>query len=146
MEPIGEERYGSEYVNVVSRSLAFVLQGQSFSYHYPSQVFFCTNSETPMTFREPGPSDYLGSQLREYMFKSLKQREVNLDLVRAPDPAEYILTDKYNPLGELQRQHGLHHWGGTYCVYQVSEMTLTIFYSNAAGTARYYLGDLLNSL
>jgi hypothetical protein len=70
-----------------------------------------------MTFREPRRSDYLGSQLREHMFKSLKQREVNLDLVRVPDPqntAEYILTDKHNYLGELQRQQGLHHWGGTY--------------------------------
>ncbi|XP_006456672.1 hypothetical protein AGABI2DRAFT_188516 [Agaricus bisporus var. bisporus H97] len=92
MKPLGDDEYGSEFVNV---------------------VFFCTNSEAPMTFREPKESDYLGSQLREYVFKSLEQREVKLDLVRVQDPNDvenYILSDKHNSLRELQREQGLHHW------------------------------------
>lgn len=51
------------------------------------------------------------------MFQGLETREVNLDIIRAHEPEEakkYILTDKHNPLGGLQKKQGLHHWEGMF--------------------------------
>lgn len=79
-----------------------------------AQVLFCTQSTNPLTFRKSKRSDWLGSPLRRHVLQSLETREVNLDLLRA-EPSErekYVLTDKHNPLGELQRQQGSHHWEG----------------------------------
>ncbi|KXN89518.1 Spermidine synthase [Leucoagaricus sp. SymC.cos] len=92
MSTLDEDKYNEEFINI---------------------VFFCTDSEAPMTFRKPKRSDYLGSHLRKHIFKSLDTREVSLDIIRERDSAKiekYILTDKHNPLGDLQRKQGLHHW------------------------------------
>jgi hypothetical protein len=70
-----------------------------------------------MTFRKPKRTDYLGSHLRKFIFQSLDTREVNLNIIRekdADEAQEYILTDKQNPLGELQRKQGFHHWEGIF--------------------------------
>lgn len=134
MKPLGDDEYGSEFVNVVSRSW---FSQRIICLIFSSEVFFCTNSEAPMTFREPKESDYLGSQLREYVFKSLEQREVKLDLVRVQDPNDvenYILSDKHNSLRELQREQGLHHWEGT-CILSGLRNDVNHIHSNAAGTA-----------
>jgi hypothetical protein len=76
------------------------------------QVFFCTLSKVPLTFRRARRQDYLGSPLRRHILDTLSQREVRLDLIRTTsgDGNRYILTDEHNPLGKLQDQQGLHHW------------------------------------
>lgn len=92
MKTLEEDRYSDEFINI---------------------VFFCTNSNAPLAFRKPNRSDYLGSNLRKYIFQSLDTREVNLAFIRETNPEKiekYILTDKYNPLGNLQRKQGFHHW------------------------------------
>jgi hypothetical protein len=78
------------------------------------QVFFCTLSEVPLTFRRARRQDYLGSPLRRHVLDTLSQREIRLDLVRTAsnsgDKNKYILTDEHNPLGKLQDEQSLHHW------------------------------------
>lgn len=94
-EDLPEEKYDTEFVNL---------------------VLFCTLSSSPLTFRQPKSSDYLGSYLRKYVFESLAEREVNLASIREPNE-KYILTDKNNSLGKLQEQQGAHHWEGMSCIF-----------------------------
>ncbi|KAL1738465.1 S-adenosyl-L-methionine-dependent methyltransferase, partial [Schizophyllum fasciatum] len=77
-----------------------------------NMVFFCTSSDAPLTFRKPNDSDFLGSYLRRHILFTLKDREVNLDLLKgnAEEQKKYILTDAHNPLGKLQEEQGAHHW------------------------------------
>ena len=80
------------------------------------QVLFCTLSSSPLTFRQPKNSDYLGSYLRKHVFQSLAEHEINLASIREPN-AKYILTDKNNSLGKLQERQGAYHWQGMSCIF-----------------------------
>ncbi|KAG6842028.1 hypothetical protein C0991_003554 [Blastosporella zonata] len=90
---IRDDQYDTEFINI---------------------VFFCTTSESPLTFRESTKADWLGSPLRRHVMGSLGQRELHLDFIRHPSNEEenskYVLTDAHNPLGKLQDAQGLHHW------------------------------------
>ncbi|KAF9534772.1 hypothetical protein CPB83DRAFT_842919 [Crepidotus variabilis] len=90
-EAVPEDKYTDEFINM---------------------VFFCTQSQKPLTFRNSKRSDWLGSPLRRHILQSMDSREVNLDLIRtSPEERDkHILTDQHNPLGELQRKQGGHHW------------------------------------
>jgi len=80
------------------------------------QVFFCTSSTNPLTFRRARVPDYLGSPLRRHVLSTLPDREINLETVKASvtkdnkDQDSFILTERRNPLGELQEAEGHHHW------------------------------------
>ncbi|KAJ6515616.1 spermidine synthase [Mycena sanguinolenta] len=73
-------------------------------------VFFCSPSETPLTFREARRADYLDSYLREHVLSGLPEREVPLELLTGQLDSRFILTDTHNPLGKLQKAQGPHHW------------------------------------
>jgi len=88
-----------------------------------------------LTFRKPKRSDLLGSHLRKFIFKGLDSREINLALLRELDTEQaerYILRDKHNALGDLQRKQGFHHWEGTLHEYIFSlGLSIDGTYSNA---------------
>ncbi|KDR83895.1 hypothetical protein GALMADRAFT_236367 [Galerina marginata CBS 339.88] len=90
-DTLPEEKYDTEFINM---------------------VLFCTKSSSPLTFRKPRRSDWLGSPLRRHVLQSLESREVNLSAIRvtSEDAARYILTDQHNPLGALQEKQRNHHW------------------------------------
>ncbi|KAG6903427.1 hypothetical protein C0995_005450 [Termitomyces sp. Mi166 len=101
-EVIRDEQYEKDFINI------------GIDLTYGPKVFFCTTSETPLTFRESVKPDWLGSPLRHHVLASLPQREVDLEFIRGSKNNEkndkYILTDAHNPLGKLQDAQGLHHW------------------------------------
>ncbi|CCM04878.1 uncharacterized protein FIBRA_07072 [Fibroporia radiculosa] len=81
---------------------------------YHNWVFFCTPSNSALTFRAPRTSDYLGSLQRRQIFSTLSQREIDLapvrDGVSEKQRSQYILTDASNSLGKWQETEALHHW------------------------------------
>ena len=80
------------------------------------QVYFCSPSPRPLTFRRPTREDYLSSYLREHVLQVLPEREVRPELILGgltPEQEEdYILTDEHNPLGAWQDKGALDHWKG----------------------------------
>jgi hypothetical protein len=101
------EKYETEFINIASTlSRSFPC-----SSHIIIQIFFCTPSSTPLTFRKSRTSDYLGSYLRRHILSSLDTREVDLSVVR-DHAGGHVLTDTNNPLGPLQEKQGGHHWEG----------------------------------
>jgi hypothetical protein len=113
-EDLPEEKYDTEFVNMVN--LPYLFRVTNLLRMNRFQVLFCTLSSSPLTFRQPKSSDYLGSYLRKHIFQSLAEREVNLALIQEPD-AKYILTDKNNSLGKLGGRQGAHHWEGMSCIF-----------------------------
>ncbi|KIY51928.1 spermine/spermidine synthase [Fistulina hepatica ATCC 64428] len=85
---------------------------QDYTTEFINLVFFCTSSSEPLTFRKASKADFLGSPLRKYMLESLADREIDLSVLRATpeEDAKWVLKDGNNPLGELQRAQGAHHW------------------------------------
>ncbi|KAG6830315.1 hypothetical protein H0H92_001250 [Tricholoma furcatifolium] len=77
-------------------------------------VFFCTKSDSPLTFRESKSDDWLGSPMRRHVLESISERELDLNIIReyesVEDNSKFILTDAHNPLGKLQDEQGLRHW------------------------------------
>lgn len=85
------------------------------------QVFFCTPSKQPLTFRPAEDADYLNSHLRRHVLSTLPRREVNLahvlgdvPLVSESDKDAWVLTDAKNPLGDWQKEEAMKHWKGMY--------------------------------
>lgn len=80
------------------------------------QVFFCTLSPEPISFRPAIMGDILGSPLRKHMLGTLHSREINLSLLRDGDEQDKanglpdVLLDGNNPLGKLQEAKAHHHW------------------------------------
>lgn len=80
------------------------------------QVFFCTLSSEPISFRPAIMGDILGSPLRKHMLGTLHSREINLSLLRDGDEQDKanglpdVLVDGNNPLGKLQEAKAHHHW------------------------------------
>ncbi|KAG6817843.1 hypothetical protein H0H87_001675 [Tephrocybe sp. NHM501043] len=110
---IKDEQYDTEFINIVCFHSHFVLRVPITDVSNDIQVFFCTTSESPLTFRDSIKADWLGSPLRRHVMGSLAQRELNLDFIRSKDNddnSNYVLTDAHNPLGKLQDAQGLHHW------------------------------------
>ncbi|KAK7470402.1 hypothetical protein VKT23_001829 [Stygiomarasmius scandens] len=86
---------------------------ENYSEDFTNQVYFCTLSSEPLTFREPSIKDYVGSLLTRHMFQTLPKREVNLDVLRKSyinDSDLAVLSDSNNPLGKLQEEQGFDHW------------------------------------
>lgn len=80
-----------------------------------AQVFFCTPSAEPLTFRHSIDADYLNSFLRERVLSTLPNREVAIERIAGQEVSrkekqDYILTDERNPLVEWQQEDALHHW------------------------------------
>jgi len=77
-------------------------------------VVFCTQSDTPMTFRVATEKDFLGSFLRETVLQTLPANEFNIGLmlgdISDKDRKKYTLTDVSNPLVDWQKKEALHHW------------------------------------
>ncbi|THV08321.1 hypothetical protein K435DRAFT_740343 [Dendrothele bispora CBS 962.96] len=92
MDDVPEEKYAEDFTN---------------------QVYFCTLSPEPLTFRTPSVRDYVGSLLTRHMLETLPNREVNLDVLRNSyneDSELSVLSDANNPLGKLQEDQGFGHW------------------------------------
>ena len=79
-----------------------------------TQVFFCTPSKNPLTFRPAEDVDYLNSYLRRHILSTLPRREVKLAHVIGDVPETdknaWVLTDAKNPLGDWQREEAMKHW------------------------------------
>ncbi|KAJ7597289.1 spermidine synthase [Mycena floridula] len=89
MGELSVEKYATEFINI---------------------VFFCAISGNRPTFRDSNPSDWLGSPLRRHILNDLPGREVDLDVVRADNTNEQLLTDALNPLNQMQEEQGGYHW------------------------------------
>ncbi|RXW21959.1 hypothetical protein EST38_g3914 [Candolleomyces aberdarensis] len=100
-----KEKYDTEFINIAST----LIRSVPCTSNIIIQIFFCTPSSTPLTFRKSRTSDYLGSYLRRHVLSSLDTREVDLSIVR-DHAGGHILTDTNNPLGPLQEKQGGHHW------------------------------------
>ncbi|KAL4076178.1 hypothetical protein V8B97DRAFT_1923817 [Scleroderma yunnanense] len=88
---------------------------QNFHAEFMNMVFFCSISQTPLTFRPPVEHDYLHSHLRHFVLSSLEKREVPIAAIRnararTKEVEEIILTDTNNKLDEWQRDDALEHW------------------------------------
>ncbi len=79
------------------------------------QVFFCSPSTKPLSFRSPTESDYAGSHLRAMIFDTLQKREVDMSLIRGDtkDGEKWVLNDTSNRLMDWQKSEALEHWRGT---------------------------------
>lgn len=86
-----------------------------------NMVFFCTNAQQPLTFREAIPSDTFKSKIREMMYKGWSKLEVPLAHIASGKNTSveqwkkeeldgWVLTDKTNPLAGWQHQSALDHW------------------------------------
>ena len=80
------------------------------------QVFFCSPSTKPLFFRSPTETDYGGSHLRAMIFDSLREREVDLRLIRGDtkNGDNWVLNDTSNRLMEWQKNEALEHWRCTW--------------------------------
>jgi hypothetical protein len=71
-----------------------------------------------MSFRSSVQADYLNSWLREMVFTSLAEREVDLGLMLSVIPPEehdkWVLTILQNGLETAQKEQALEHWKGMY--------------------------------
>lgn len=76
------------------------------------QVFFCSPSTKPLSFRSPTETDYRGSHLRAMIFDTLREREVDLRLIRgdAKNGDNLVLNDTSNRLMDWQKNEALEHW------------------------------------
>ncbi|KZV96373.1 S-adenosyl-L-methionine-dependent methyltransferase [Exidia glandulosa HHB12029] len=88
-----------------------------------NMVFFCTNAETPMTFRKATPKDSFKSIMRERLFEAWPRLEVSHGRIskgsnateadeewKEEERKDWVLTDAKNPLAEWQHQSALEHW------------------------------------
>lgn len=80
------------------------------------QVFFCSPSTKPLSFRSPTETDYGGSHLRAMIFDTLREREVDLRLIRGDtkNGDNWVLNDTSNRLMEWQKNEALEHWRCTW--------------------------------
>jgi hypothetical protein len=92
------------------------------------QVFFCSPSTKPLSFRSPVETDYAGSHLRARIFDTLWEREVDTKLIRGDtkDGEKWVLNDTSNRLVDWQKSEALEHWRGG------PSMVLYIHYTKAA--------------
>jgi hypothetical protein len=92
--------------------LLFRLQIEILSFNM--QVFFCSPSTKPLSFRSPTETDYSGSHLRAMIFDTLQKREVDMKLIRGDtmDGEKLVLTDTSNRLMDWQKSEALEHWRG----------------------------------
>ncbi len=76
------------------------------------QVFFCSPSTKPLSFRSPTETDYAGSPLRAMIFDTLQKREVDMKLIRrdTKDGEYWVLNDTNNRLMDWQKSEALEHW------------------------------------
>lgn len=76
------------------------------------QVFFCSPSTKPLSFRSPVKTDYAGSHLRSAVFDTLSEREVDTKLIRGDtkDGQNWVLNYTSNRLTEWQKSEALEHW------------------------------------
>jgi hypothetical protein len=76
------------------------------------QVFFCSPSTKPLSFRSPAETDYAGSYLRAAVFNTLSEREVDTKLIRGDtkDGEKWVLNYTSNRLMEWQKSEALEHW------------------------------------
>ena len=76
------------------------------------QVYFCSPSTKPLSFRSPTETDYVGSRLRASIFNTLSEREVDTKLIRGDtkDGENWILNYTSNRLMEWQKSEALEHW------------------------------------
>jgi hypothetical protein len=80
------------------------------------QVFFCSPSTKPLSFRSPTETDYAGSYLRAKVFDTLREREVDMKLIRGDiiNEDNWVLNDTSNRLNEWQKSDALDHWRRTW--------------------------------
>lgn len=91
--------------------------------HSRPQVFFCTASTTPLTFRKANLHDINDSEMRRRLFGALHTLEIPQPAVFEGENtteissefkrADWVLTDAKNPLGAWQDADALHHWHRT---------------------------------
>lgn len=81
-----------------------------------TQVFFCSPSTKPLSFRSPVETDYAGSHLRARIFGSLQEREVDMKLIRGDteNGDNFVLNDTSNRLMDWQKSDALEHWRSTW--------------------------------
>lgn len=110
-------------MNLVRRYCPFIIYKSNVYKYFITQVFFCTPSSSPLTFRPAQQADYLSSYLRRHVLGVLEQREIKEELVLGTaadtslgrsDKSEWVLTDARNPLGAWQNQGALEHWKGRF--------------------------------
>lgn len=112
MTSLTEEQLRDDFMNIVCSPLCYDLSMLEFVY----QVFFCSPSPGPLTFRPAYMHDLLGSPLRRQMLGTLHSREIDLSLLREGDEQDKekglpdVITDANNPLGKMQEQKAHHHW------------------------------------
>lgn len=82
------------------------------------QVFLCSPSSYPFTFRPAVDGDYLHSYLRRHVLSSLEKREASISQLTggemwSKDSEEtFVLTDMNNTLNAWQSEEALEHWKG----------------------------------
>ena len=114
-------------------------------------MFFCSISQSPLTFRPSVEDDYLGSHLRHFVLASLEKREIPIFKIRntrmwSEEAGEtLVLTDKNNKLDEWQRGDALEHWKSGFISFHTSSHTVDRDPSNEEGTTRCRLGDILRT-
>ena len=83
------------------------------------QVFFCSPSTKPLSFRLPAERDYAGSHLRASVFDTLSEREVDMKLIRGDtkDGENWVLNYTNNRLIDWQKPEALDHWRCTCLVW-----------------------------
>ena len=112
-EPIPEHRFYDEFVNIVSSAFCAGVQVRKLTLW---QVFFCSVSRSPLTFRTPIEDDYLHSHLRHFVLSGLDKREIPISRIRNANALSkgaekaLVLTDINNKLDEWQRHDALEHW------------------------------------
>jgi hypothetical protein len=101
------------------------------SKNFGTQVFFCSPSTKPLSFRSPSETDYAGSHLRAMIFDTLQEREVDLKLIRgdAKDGETWILRDTNNRLMDWQRDDALGHWRCTCLLLSLTSISLNVNHS-----------------
>jgi hypothetical protein len=92
------------------------------------QVFFCSPSTKPLSFRSPTEKDYAGSHLRARVFDSLGEREVDTKLIRgdSKDGEKWVLDDSNNRLMDWQKTEALEHWQCTCLLWSFSVILLKL--------------------
>jgi hypothetical protein len=109
------------------------------------QVFFCSPSTKPLSFRSPVETDYGGSHLRAMVFDSLSEREVDMKLIRGDtkDGENWVLNDTSNRLMDWQKSEALEHWRCTCLLWFSTFIILNQTFSDAEFLSGGALGDVL---